>query len=596
MACGFAFYFWQSARLKRLSVEPQKLAVLRLDNQTGDAALDPAGISLAMLLAERLSGLDRVSSFVVGSPGEAAARGANLLLHGRIERIKDRFQIVASLEQLSSREFEAAGAASGQRTELVSMLAVIAGGVQSAVRPKGQLAPAEFRNLETAIALGEAIESGSPDTALARLDAAVRAEPDCGLCWRRLVELNAAAGRKQAALDRAAESRARRLSPMSRAAIDYEAARLGEDVPGQRTALEKLAKLRAGEPEYLARLAALLAALGQWNESAETYRSAVQAAPQQGNIWNEFGYSLAWAGKTDEALRALNEYARHEPGSPNPPDSQGEVALMAGRFPQAIEFFEQSYKMDKHFNNGQALEKAALASYLNGEKARAASYVDRFLSALPQPGVPAARMIGARWQSGLGAISAAIKSAEAVEPAAAAFIAAAAGDRDEALRRLSAASQQSAGAARFVLASEPSIPPSIAERADLAPLRGFRAVLDRRWAAAAAEFQSALKGASAISPQATLLRESAAWALVMDSKPSEAAKLLRASWPLATPGFLSDLSLLVYPNLFYTRAEIALAAGRRDEARKFYDLFLLYAGERKDAYGMMARARAAARL
>ncbi len=596
IACGFGFYLWHSSRLKSLSVERQRIAVLHLDNQTADAELDAAGTGLAALLAERLGGLPGVAAFVAASPAEAAGRGATLVVHGRIEQLRGQYRVLANLERLSSREFEAAGSVAGEKEALPALMDGIARGVQSAVRPKGQLPAAEFRTIEAAVALGRSMVTGNAETAIAELDAAVRVEPGCGLCWRRLVELHAAAGRREEALARAEASRAGKVTPMSRAAIDYEAARLRNDVSGQRTALERLAKLRAGEPEYLARLARILAGLGQWNEAAETLRSAVQAAPMEPDFWNEFGYALAWAGKTDEALRALNEYARLAPDSANPGDSRGEVALMAGRFAQAIEFFEESYKKDKAFNGGQALEKAALAAYLNGEKARAASYVDRYLGALPQPPPPPARLIGARWQYALGGVESALKTAEAADAVSAAVIAAAAGDEASAARLLAAAPPQSAARGKLILAASTAWPPALASRPEFAPLRAFRAVLERRWSAASAEFTAMLKSVPANSAQASLLKECAAWALVMDSKAAEAGKLLGGSWPMPPPAAFSEITLLVYPNLFYTRAEIALAAGKLNEARKYYDLFLLYAGDRKDTLGMIARAKAAARV
>lgn len=596
IACGFGFYLWHSSRLKSLSVERQRIAVLRLDNQTGDRQLDAAGAGLAALLAERLGGLPGVTAFVTASPGEAAGREATLVVHGRIEEVRGRYRVVANLERLSSREFEAAGSVAGEKKALPALMDGIAGGVQSAVRPKGQLPAAEFRTIEAAVALGRSMEAGDGESVIAELETAVRVEPGCGLCWRRLVELHTGAGRRDDALAQAEASRAGKISPMSRAAIDYEAARLRNDVPAQKSALERLAKLRAGEPEYLARLAQVLAGLGQWNEAAETLRSAVQAAPLEPNLWNEFGYALAWAGKTDEALRALNEYARLDPDSANPGDSRGEVALMAGRFAQAIEYFEESYKKDKAFNGGQALEKAAMAAYLNGEKARAASYIDRYLGALAQPPTPAARLLGARWQFAFGGIASAVKTAEAADPVPAALIAAAAGDEEGAARLLAAAPPQNAGRGKLLLAASTAWPPELASRPEVAPLRAFRAVLERRWSAASAEFRAALKSVQANSAQAALLRECAAWTLVMDSKAAEAGKLLGGAWPMPPPAAFSEIVLLVYPNLFYTRAEIALAAGKANDARKYYDLFLLYAGDRKDTHGMIARARAAARL
>ncbi|NWF82846.1 MAG: hypothetical protein HXY18_03345, partial [Bryobacteraceae bacterium] len=127
-------------------------------------------------------------------------------------------------------------------------------------------------------------------------------------------------------------------------------------------------------------------------------------------------------------------------------------------------------------------------------------------------------------------------------------------------------------------------------------VRGLSAALRGRWAEAAEEFSRAQRLVPANSSQASLLREAEAWALVMQGKTQEAARILGSRWPLPPePGF-ADLALLVYPNLFYTRAEIAVSQGKKDEARRMYDLFLQYAGDRKDPFGLMARASAAARL
>lgn len=596
MAGGFAFYYWQSSKLRRLSQEPQRIGVLRFENQTPDAGLDPVGAALAVALAERLASLERCEAFVVGSAGEAAGRRATLLVHGRIEQQRDRWRVVAGMERLASREFEAAGSAEGPKEAIPSLTDSIAEGIRSAVRPKGRLAAPELRTLAAAAGLGRSLETSSRETAAAELKAAVEAEPGCGICWRRLVEVNLAAGARDEAVALAEASRNKPLGAFSRAAIDLTLAMAANDRAREAAILERMAQLRPGEYESRARLGALYASLGRWQEAAASYRRAVEIAPFEGGLWNEFGYVLAWSGLPDEALRALNEYARLAPGSANPQDSQGEVALLAGRFSEAIDRFEESYRKDRNFNGGQAILKAGFAAYLAGEKSRAASYVDRYLSGLRSTNAPGAKLVHGQWQFILGNTSGAVETLEAVDPAVAALALASAGDWQAAAQRLAARTDQGAGRIRAVLAGEGRLPAEMAGKPELAVVRGLSAALRGRWAEAAAEFAVALPTVPANGAQASLLREAGAWALVMAGRPAEADKRLGALWPMPVePGF-TDLVLLVYPNLFYTRAEIAISQGRRDEARKMYDLFLQYAGDRKDAFGMVARARAAARL
>lgn len=593
---GFAFYYWQSARLKRLALEPQRIAVLRFENQTSDPELDPVGAALAVSLAERLSSLDRTEAFVAASSGEAAGRRATLLVHGRIEESNGLFRLSSSLERLPAREFEAAGSAQGPRASLPALVDPISDGIRSAVRPKGKLAALEFKTLEAAVHLGRSLETASREIATAELQSAAAAEPGCGLCWRRLVEISLAGGAREQAVAFAAASRGKPITPFSRAAIDLSLAAASNDREGQVRILEKMEVQRPGDAEIKARLGGLYASLGRWQAAAESYRRAVEIAPFEGALWNEFGYVLAWSGRSDEAVRALNEYARLDPDSANPQDSLGEAALLGGRFSEAINRFEECYRKDKKFNGGQAILKAALAAYLAGEKPRAASYVDRYLSGLGDASASGARLLHGQWQFILGNTSGAVETLEAVDPAIAALALASAGDWQAAAQRLAARSDQGAGRIRAVLAGEGRLPEELAGKPELAPVRGLSAALRGRWAEAAEEFSRAQRLVPANGSQASLLREAEAWALVMQGKTKEAARILGSRWPLPPePGF-ADLALLVYPNLFYTRAEIAVSQGKKDEARRMYDLFLQYAGDRKDPFGLMARASAAARL
>jgi tetratricopeptide (TPR) repeat protein len=408
--------------------------------------------------------------------------------------------------------------------------------------------------------------------------------------------VNLAAGAKEPAIAFAQASRDKPISAYSRAFIDLALGVAAGDRERQCKALERLTTLRPGEYEFQARLGSTLAMLGRWQPAVESYRRAVEAAPYEAGLWNEFGYVLQWAGRTDEALRALNEYAKLEPASANPQDSQGEVALMAGRFGEAIQRFEESYRKDPKFNGGEALEKAGYAAYLEGSKARAGSYINRYLGVLGDAAKPANRLIRARWHMAFGDVPAAVESFEELDPAAAAQEAASAGDWDEAGRLLKAKPAVGAPGLRLVVDGEGRFPGRAAEMPELASARGVSAALRGRWSEATDEFAKALRQVPTNTPQAGLLREASAWVLVMQKKPGEAAKLLGPQWPMPMPAGFSEVALLVYPNLFYTRAEISLSQGKKDEARKLYDQFLQYTGSRKDNFGMIVRSRAASRL
>ena len=91
-------------------------------------------------------------------------------------------------------------------------------------------------------------------------------------------------------------------------------------------------------------------------------------------------------------------------------------------------------------------------------------------------------------------------------------------------------------------------------------------------------------------------RELLALCLVHSGQAAEAARLVAPRWPLLTPEERLLYDFMVYPNLFYTRAEVSRAKNDAAAAQRDYDLFLQYSGDRQDRFGELARARAAARL
>ena len=53
------------------------------------------------------------------------------------------------------------------------------------------------------------------------------------------------------------------------------------------------------------------------------FREAMRREPEQPLLWNELGYTEAFAGNLDGAVNALREYEKRAPGDANPLDSLG---------------------------------------------------------------------------------------------------------------------------------------------------------------------------------------------------------------------------------------------------------------------------------
>jgi hypothetical protein len=74
------------------------------------------------------------------------------------------------------------------------------------------------------------------------------------------------------------------------------------------------------------------------------------------------------------------------------------------------------------------------------------------------------------------------------------------------------------------------------------------------------------------------------------------ASLMRAGWPTpaSLEGQLTDF--LVYPNLFYVRAQVASHTGDTAGAAKLFEVYVKFIGTRPDARHQKDAARKAVRL
>ena len=68
---------------------------------------------------------------------------------------------------------------------------------------------------------------------------------------------------------------------------------------------------------------------------------------------NDLAYVQAHNREFDEALLAMDRYAKLLPHEPNPEDSYGEILRMAGRFEASLEHYRAALNIDPNFNNAQ---------------------------------------------------------------------------------------------------------------------------------------------------------------------------------------------------------------------------------------------------
>ena len=612
LLAGGGLFWWMSRR----PAEPSRflaVAFLPAGNQSGDPSLDWTEPLIPYSLARQFEGSPRMVSISAATPVEAAAAGATHSVHIVITRRQGSVAASYSVFTVATGKLAYQGVAGSPEGQPSQLLTALARKIAADLGPAAKANPAAFHSAAAARHLSLAISQlpADPAAATAGFQAAAEADPACGWCWLGWAETAARSGTDRAlsVLNRSRQQ-ASGIDPLSRARLDLLEAGMGGNRGQRLAALERIAQLLPADAAVRSQLADALVAERQFDRASEAYRRALAINPSFAALWNTLAYSLAYAGRFDEARQSLDQYARLD-SSANPLDSQGEVAMMAGRFQESARLFTASYQKDKAFNESAALEKASLAHILNGDREAAGPLLERYLAERAQKGNPWAPIDRARWEylTGQTAQSKARLKDIAVNPAdpMAAIAASLRGLRQvldgetadaagsAALARSRVRNPAQAVFAAFAAAAvDPATSSSIADPALRAEALALGLTLKADWPAAAnawkASIQLARGGADAAQ------RELLALCLVSAGRASEAAGLITRTWPLLTREQLILYDFLIYPNLFFVRAEIARAAGNTSDAQRYYDLFLQSEGDRQDRFGHLARARQAARL
>jgi len=555
---------------------------------------------------------DQTAVFRARDAGDAASRQATHLVYGRIEpewpglpggaqgprtgTHPGWVTYTFSLEDISRHAVVRRVRDNGPVLKAAAALAALlapAAGVRS-IRPAG-------------VGSDQALEF----FAARRYAECTTADPQAFWCWERWAASTFEAGKKDEALSIISRGREQgtRMPAFARARLDLVEASIRGDATLRISALEKLVKADPSNPAALAELAGALTASRRFSHAESLYRDALLRNADQPELWNLLAYSQAWQGHFDEARKSLAEYDRLAPGDPNAADSRGEIEWMAGNLAGAESWFLNSYRRDAKFNGGVALEKAALSRYLTGDEAAAERLVSQYLGDRSRAGDALAAFHRARWQflfgdtAGAGALLENIvqRGGPDAPLAAVRLMLAALRDGDipaakrygQIVRTLTpkAGNPFLARIAAMLVEGDSNAVPDPALRSELMAvgltLRGDFARALQAW-------DESLRGPRGGSD--AFAREMKAWCLLRTGKSNEAAGLVKVGWPLLEADDRLLFDFMVYPNLLFVRAESAAARGDATEARRLYDVYLRYAGDSKDRYGQVDKARAASRL
>lgn len=584
----------------------RSLAVLPMEDQSPAASHAWLARLVPFALVRQLQGIPRLAAAEVRLSTDLP--GATHELTGFISSSNGAIQAHLFLYELPSHKLLRHEVLSQPPAAWQQILTGAARSITSSLHLNGSLQPLAVQQESAARLLADALSASSPEQSQAAFRAAAEADPACGWCWLGWAETALRRGLREEALKvvGAAALDGKDIDPLSRHRLDLIAAQLRSDPMA--AAQQAIADAAPGDPLAQARLGEVLVANRQYDRAAAAFQRAISADPGTAAFWNSLAYAHAYAGRFDDALKAIARYAELD-SSPNPADSRGEILMMAGRFTDAVQAFGESYRKDPAFNNGAALEKAALCWMLYGDPRRAAEAVAQLLNDRAGRGDRAVDLARARWEFLTGQSMAARQrfsrmardSSTPLAAIASAMLALRLAFSDPAA---ASAALRSAPASRDPLpqifsayafaAADPAFLDQVRDDRLRAELEALSLTARRDWKRAAQAWKAVVSRSPGGADNA--YRELRAFCLVQSGDAKQAAEVLGDSWPLLSAGQMDFYDFLVYPNLLFTRAEIARASGRMDEARRLYDIFLQFAGDRPDLAPQTARARSAARL
>jgi Tfp pilus assembly protein PilF len=379
---------------------PSSIAVIRFENLTPDSSLDWMGRAAAEIVAREIS-----TGRTMADLDSALTQGAATLVLGQLTRTVNGLTL-----QITRRD-----AARQRNTETFAVtdsgnLYALADAVAHRLNP--QAAPFDTKNNQAIEAWAKALDAPSPALAVTGYQQAVQADPGFAAAWLAWSTTTAAQGDRAGAarILSDAQQHASAFSPIERARLNLTTAELSGNRAQAFAALNEIARLSPDDPATLRAIAVQNFAGRQYPQAVAAFRKVLQLNPTDVASWNELGYSLAYSGDYNGAIAALESYQKLAPNDANPLDSSGDVALLSGRFADAVKFYEQSAAKDPAFNNSGGLYKSAVALLLAGNLTTAQQKFDAYAAARKSANDPTLPLRQAEWLYLIGKRDAALSA------------------------------------------------------------------------------------------------------------------------------------------------------------------------------------------
>jgi tetratricopeptide (TPR) repeat protein len=619
------------------AIPVERLAVLRLENLSADAALDWQGRALSEIISTALAAagtpkvipsigihaMDRVLGVrALSAPGisaessQAIAAGATQLVYGDYTVRNGKLEVRLSLENART-----------MKTSRVIQVSVPVGdvlgaGTALAREISRQAGPYGTSNPKAVEAYIKALETSDPAMIEVAVGVALAADPKFVAPYRLMAQIKLQRQDRAGAVAvlEQALAQGNAISELERTRLEVELAEMTGNLDARLAALTKLVKLDGGDASLWRGLGDSLMNRHEFKQAQQAYQKASELEPEDIAVLNSLGYAAGQAGDLDAALAALRRYAQLRPNEANPYDSMGDVQLVAGRLAEAEASFLEASKKDPNFQNNGALIKAAIARLLTGDAAGANSVAERYLAARTEAKDPIVDYRRAQWtwisgrrkaaaqQMGAFALSAETGPLRDIASRAYAEIAIWSlmfGDRTGAMsyaqKALSIAGPASAGNALVAsfLAKPPATSSEWVVRAEQqfpgpqqAAIKNFSLayalLLNQQFQPAMLLLRQMWETGSPTADEGLPIM--LAWCYLETGKPKEAAALLRSN-PVPPAGGLTPYTGFYIPRILFLRGLLAEKEGRAADARSAYEKFLAISGPDPLLWGEEKKAR-----
>ena len=367
---------WRQCEPPKPYGRPPVVAVLPVTNLTGQPEHDGTAVGIAEVVVTALTSIDGISTLSRSATtafgdrkgdlaGVARALDASYLVDGSLQRSADKVRVSLSLIESPSNVVRWSDTFDGAFTQLFDLQSRVATAVADAlqrsisasgrerIEARPTASPSAWEQYAASLALlDRADRPGNAERALAKLEAAIRADPRFArahaalgrACWMRYKETGDPAWADRA---RDAVQESLRLNPDEAEArlalaIVYE----GRGKPAE--ALEETRKALAVRPnsdEILRQLAFLLADTGNRTEALEAARRAIALRPGFAENHNALGWVHFSAGAFREAAEAYRRQTELQPDNPWGFQMLGAALQMEGDLDGAIAPYREAIRL-----------------------------------------------------------------------------------------------------------------------------------------------------------------------------------------------------------------------------------------------------------